>query len=136
MEEHCTIINDRTSVKIDGSNKLLVLLCAFRYSLNGLVSLVLYIKKGTALTIPYSGEPERPRRSNYPFNGGFVSQKTLISKCESTAFISLLTYIIHDFQKKSTGNSYKLFFLKIALIVVSCFEFHIYLAKTTSSSPT
>lgn len=69
-------------------------------------SLVLYIKKGTALTIPYSGEPERPRRSNYPFNGGFVSQKTLFSKCENAVFISLLTYIIHIFQKKSTGNIY------------------------------
>jgi hypothetical protein len=29
-----------------------------------------------ALTIPYSGEPERPCRSNYPFNSGFVGQKT------------------------------------------------------------
>lgn len=74
------------------------------------VSLIIYIKKGTALTIPYSGEPERPRRSNYPFNGGFVSQKTLVSKCESVIFISLLTYIIHIFLKKSTGNIYKMFF--------------------------
>ena len=79
--------------------------------------LVIY-KKGMALTIPYSGEPERPRRSNYPFNGGFVSQKTLVSKCESAVFISLLTYIIHDFQKKSTGNIYKIFFLNQVLDLI------------------
>ena len=65
-----------------------------------------------------SGEPERPRRSNYPFNGGFVSQKTLVSKCESAVFISLLTYIIHDFQKKSTGNIYKIFFLNQVLDLI------------------
>ena len=82
------------------------------------VSLILYIKKGTALTIPYSGKPERPRRSNYPFNGGFVSQKTLVSKCESAVFISLLTYIIHIFQKKSTGNIYKIFFLNQMLDLI------------------
>lgn len=34
------------------------------------------------LTIPYSGKPERPRRSNDPFIGGLVDQKTLVSKCE------------------------------------------------------
>ena len=64
-----------------------------------------------ALTIPYSGEPERPRRSNYPFNSGFVSQKTLVSKCESAIFISLPISIIHIFQKKSTDNICKIFFL-------------------------
>lgn len=61
-------------------------------------------KKGTALTIPYSGKPERPRRSNYPFNGGFVSQKTLVIKCANAVFVFLLTYIIHIFFKKSTGK--------------------------------
>ena len=50
----------------------------YRYSFNGSVSLVIY-KKGMALTIPYSGEPERPRWSNYPFNGGFVSSKYLLT---------------------------------------------------------
>lgn len=34
------------------------------------------------LTIPYSEKPERPRRSNDPFIGGLVDQKTLVSKCE------------------------------------------------------
>lgn len=66
-------------------------------------------KKGTALTIPYSGKPERPRRSNYPFNGGFVSQKTLVIKCANAVFVFLLTYIIHIFYKKSTGKIDKIF---------------------------
>ena len=86
------------------------------------VSLIIYIKKGTALTIPYSGEPERPRRSNYPFNGGFVSQKTLVKISVKVQFsYPLLTYIIHDFQKKSTGNIYKIFFLNqvLDLIILS-----------------
>lgn len=61
-----------------------------------------------ALTIPYSGSPERPRRSNYPLNGGFVSQKTLIRKCKRVTQIYLLTYSIHNFLKKSTGNLYKI----------------------------
>ncbi len=41
-------------------------------------------KKGTALTIPCSGEPERPRRSNYHFNWDLVGQKTLfkVHNCE------------------------------------------------------
>ena len=43
------------------------------------VSLILYIKKGTALTIPYSGEPERPRRSNYPFNVASSAKKHLLA---------------------------------------------------------
>ena len=36
-------------------------------------------KKGTALTIPYSGEPERPRRSNYPFNVASSAKKHLLA---------------------------------------------------------
>ena len=103
-------------IELVNANKLdprmrLTLTIRISFSFNTEVSLVLYIKKGTALIIPYSGEPERPRRSNYPLNDGFVSPKTLVNKCESAAFISLLIYIIHDFQKKYTGNIYKLFFL-------------------------
>ena len=33
--------------------------------------LVIY-KKGMALTIPYSGKPERPRRLNYPFTVSYT----------------------------------------------------------------
>ena len=68
--------------------------------------LVIY-KKGMALTIPYSGKPERPRRANYPFNGGLVDQKTLVSKCEKAVIVPLLIYIILNFVKKSIGNMYK-----------------------------
>ena len=62
------------------------------------------LKKGTALTIPYSGEPERPRRSNYPFIGGLVDQKTLINKCERAVQSNLLIYIILIYAKKSTNK--------------------------------
>ena len=59
------------------------------------------MKKGTALTIPYSGEPERPRRSNYPFIGGLVDPKTLVLASVKDQRISL-NYIIYILRKKST----------------------------------
>lgn len=65
--------------------------------------LVIY-KKGMALTIPYSGKPERPRRSNYRFISGLVDPKTLVYKCERAIYISFI-YIILIFLKKSTSKS-------------------------------
>lgn len=57
------------------------------------------MKKGTVLTIPYSGKPERPRRSNYPFIGGLVDPKTLVLASVKDQRISL-NYIIYILRKK------------------------------------
>jgi hypothetical protein len=51
-------------------------------------------EKGTVLTIPNSVEPERPRRSNCPFNGGFVSQKTH-NYCWLTAGFKMSKIVVH-----------------------------------------
>ena len=40
------------------------------------------------LTIPYSGKPERPRRSNDPFIGGLVDQKHLLVSVKKQIKIS------------------------------------------------
>lgn len=64
--------------------------------------LVIY-KKGMALTIPYSGKPERLRRSNYLFISGLVDPKTLVYKCERAIYIYF--HFILIFLKKSTSKS-------------------------------
>lgn len=50
------------------------------------------------LTIPYSGKPERPRRSNDPFIGGLVDQKHLLVSVKKQIKISA-TFIILNFKK-------------------------------------
>lgn len=52
-----------------------------------------------ALTIPYSGKPERPRRLNYPFISGLVDPKTLVYKCERAIYIYFHLYYTHFFEK-------------------------------------
>ena len=61
--------------------------------------LVIY-KKGMALTIPYSGKPERPRRLNYPFISGLVDPKHLFISVKEQ-FIFTFIYIILIFFEKS-----------------------------------
>lgn len=62
-----------------------VLFCAFRYSFNMLI-LLLWIKKGMALTIPCSGCPERPRRSK----NTYTSVKKLCTRAVLKTFIPFL----------------------------------------------
>lgn len=72
-----------------------------------------------ALTIPHSGKPERPCRSNYPFNSGLVDQKTLVSKCERLYLPS--NSIIHNILKKSTEKFLKInFSLQLKINLYSC----------------
>ena len=69
-------------------------------SIAGLLSFIYKIKKGTALTIPYSGEPERPRRSNYPAMVALSAKKHLLASVRvQSSYLCLL--ILYTFFRKN-----------------------------------